>query len=327
MALETATYISQLVSANPAVGDATGQGDDHLRLLKAVLQTQFPAFTAAALASSNAQLDAAVATVTGTASSVMLAGTVTAPGIAVAGSLTTGLYSPAADQVAVTIHGVQSLLMSSTAYTVPTANITLGAGNLSVGGTITATGPYSGGTGQLVPTGSTHVWWTAALPTGYVWANGASLATASFPALFALFGYTFGGAGANFNVPDMREAAPVGTSTMGGTTSPGRITNYVATTIGGFVGACLHLLTTGELPSHAHSITDPGHTHTFASSAPQGVVVGGGSGVGGGQLVGSAVTSVIASATTGITTTNVNGGAGTHDNVSPSVVCNWIIKT
>lgn len=34
--------------------------------------------------------------------------------------------------------------------------------------------------------------------------NGASLATATYAALFAAIGYTFGGAGANFNVPDAR---------------------------------------------------------------------------------------------------------------------------
>lgn len=42
MALETATLISDLVATNPASGDAKSQGDDHLRLIKAVLQAQFP---------------------------------------------------------------------------------------------------------------------------------------------------------------------------------------------------------------------------------------------------------------------------------------------
>ena len=60
MPLETATYISQLVSTNPAHTDGLNQADSHLRLLKSVLQAQFPAFTAAALASTQAQLDAAV---------------------------------------------------------------------------------------------------------------------------------------------------------------------------------------------------------------------------------------------------------------------------
>ena len=49
MGLETASYISQLVDTNPVVGDAVGEGDDHLRLIKAVLKTQFPNLTAAAV--------------------------------------------------------------------------------------------------------------------------------------------------------------------------------------------------------------------------------------------------------------------------------------
>lgn len=42
MGLETATYISQLVPANPPGTDAVSQGDDHLRMIKQVLQNSFP---------------------------------------------------------------------------------------------------------------------------------------------------------------------------------------------------------------------------------------------------------------------------------------------
>lgn len=42
MALETATSIADLVSSNPLSSDDVGQGDDHLRLIKAVLKAQFP---------------------------------------------------------------------------------------------------------------------------------------------------------------------------------------------------------------------------------------------------------------------------------------------
>lgn len=43
MALETGTYISDLVTTNPAAGDAKSQGDDHIRLIKSTLQATFPA--------------------------------------------------------------------------------------------------------------------------------------------------------------------------------------------------------------------------------------------------------------------------------------------
>ena len=42
MGLETATYINGLDSANPTSSDPKSQGDDHLRLIKAVLLATFP---------------------------------------------------------------------------------------------------------------------------------------------------------------------------------------------------------------------------------------------------------------------------------------------
>ena len=42
MALETATYISGLVTSNPLPSDPKSQGDDHLRLLKSTLRNTFP---------------------------------------------------------------------------------------------------------------------------------------------------------------------------------------------------------------------------------------------------------------------------------------------
>ena len=41
MAKETATYISQLVATNPVASDSVSVGDDHIRMLKTVLKTQF----------------------------------------------------------------------------------------------------------------------------------------------------------------------------------------------------------------------------------------------------------------------------------------------
>ncbi len=45
MALETASYINQLVPANPSGADRVHQGDDHIRMLKAVLKNTFPNLT------------------------------------------------------------------------------------------------------------------------------------------------------------------------------------------------------------------------------------------------------------------------------------------
>ena len=43
-----------------------------------------------------------------------------------------------------------------------------------------------------------------AVPSGALFCNGASLSTTTYAALFAVVGYKYGGAGANFNIPDTR---------------------------------------------------------------------------------------------------------------------------
>ena len=47
MALESGTYIKDLVSTNPPGTDAISQGDDHLRLIKSTIQASFPSNTSA----------------------------------------------------------------------------------------------------------------------------------------------------------------------------------------------------------------------------------------------------------------------------------------
>lgn len=51
MALETGTYISDLVASNPTGTDPKSQGDDHLRLLKATIKATFPNIAGAVTAS------------------------------------------------------------------------------------------------------------------------------------------------------------------------------------------------------------------------------------------------------------------------------------
>lgn len=50
MALETATYISDLVATNPTASDPKSQGDDHIRLLKSTVKATFPNINAAVTA-------------------------------------------------------------------------------------------------------------------------------------------------------------------------------------------------------------------------------------------------------------------------------------
>jgi hypothetical protein len=49
MGVETASWVTQLDTANPVVGDPVGEGDDHLRMLKTVLKNSFPSSSTAAI--------------------------------------------------------------------------------------------------------------------------------------------------------------------------------------------------------------------------------------------------------------------------------------
>jgi hypothetical protein len=57
MGLEAATYIGQLVATNPLAGDPVSQGDDHLKLIKSVLQSQFTSLGNAAVVRTAAELN------------------------------------------------------------------------------------------------------------------------------------------------------------------------------------------------------------------------------------------------------------------------------
>ncbi len=57
MTVESASYISQLNTSNPAASDNISEGDDHLRLIKSVLKSQFPNLATTAVTQSSAQMN------------------------------------------------------------------------------------------------------------------------------------------------------------------------------------------------------------------------------------------------------------------------------
>lgn len=76
-------------------------------------------------------------------------------------------------------------------------------------------------------------------PDGSLLCDGSGYAKADYPELFSAIGYTHGGSGANFNVPDMEGLFPLGSG--GGED------------VGDTGGARNHTLTTNEIPSHRHT--------------------------------------------------------------------------
>ena len=60
------------------------------------------------------------------------------------------------------------------------------------------------------PTGMISIHSASVAPTGWLLCDGTSYASASYTTLFNVIGYTFGGSGANFNVPNLKGKVVVG---------------------------------------------------------------------------------------------------------------------
>lgn len=124
-------------------------------------------------------------------------------------------------------------------------------------------------------------------------------------------------------LPDKRNAVPGGLDDMGNTPA-GRFASVPiisggVTTAGSIIGETLHTLSTTEMPSHNHTITDNGHHHGFddqqiRSGFPPDQFLAGGTGNG---TIDTARNT--ADATTGITLAAAGGG-GAHNNVQRTVL-------
>lgn len=103
--------------------------------------------------------------------------------------------------------------------------------------------------GAHFPIGGVFAWpINAATPEGCLEASGQGVATASYPALFGIYGYSFGGSGGTFNMPQLNDDRYlIGTSSGG--------------TIGSSTGSNSTTLTAAQLPSHRHTMS---HTHTLS---------------------------------------------------------------
>lgn len=134
-------------------------------------------------------------------------------------------------------------------------------------------------------------------PIGFVLCDGTSYATADQPNLFAAIGYTWGGSGANFNVPDIRGFITAG---AGGSLPP------LSNTVGASGGSATHTQTIAEMPAHTHPPLSSGG---FAASLG---TTGFASGSGG----------LIYNATTGS-----RGGGDPFTIVQPTKIVLKIIKT
>jgi microcystin-dependent protein len=185
---------------------------------------------------------------------------------------------------------------------------------------VTAGNSIASASSPLVPSGVIWPYGGNSAPSGFLLCDGAAVSRTTYSALFAVVGTTNGpGDGSTtFNLPDLRGRVVVGAGTY---TDP--VSGSITRTMGDVLGAEKHQLISAELASHTH--TDSGHTHT---NAYQGNVANGGGFTAAGNnnppFSGGGANVPIASGTANIQNT---GGDTAHNNMQPSNVQNYIIKT
>ena len=169
----------------------------------------------------------------------------------------------------------------------------------------------NGANGDQFPTASIMPYAGTTAPSGWLLCDGASYSTTAYPTLFSVIQYSFGGSPmVVFNVPDLRGKTIIGAGAGPGLTSRA---------LYGTGGEENHILTLNEIPSHTHSINDPGHVHGAVGQGEGFIASNGGNG-------NRANPASTASSVTAITI-NASGGGFAHNNMQPYLTLNYIIKT
>ncbi|UPJ51866.1 tail fiber protein [Bradyrhizobium sp. 200] len=185
-----------------------------------------------------------------------------------------------------------------------------------------------------IPLGAGMDYWGATAPSSiFALAQGQAISRTTYATLFSLIGTTYGvGNGSTtFNIPDkvgrVSAMLDVGSARISATYFGGNPANLGA--VGGLES---HTLTTPQIPAHSHpnSLTDPGHSHSetqhsaAVSTSNFQDTARFSAGPNGGSIQTALSTS---SNTTGISINNANaGGGGAHNNVQPTIICNYIIR-
>ena len=171
----------------------------------------------------------------------------------------------------------------------------------------------------------------ATAPTGWLLCYGQSLDRTTYADLFAAIDTTYGSAdGSSFNLPDLRGRVVAGQDDMGGS-SANRLTNPTSDTTGGIDGDVLggtggfethlNLSTQSGLVGHTHGVSASLEAVTSGGSSERGVDTGDGAFQGANAADNTSMINVSISA---VASANASKA---HNNVQPTIILNYIIKT
>jgi len=198
-----------------------------------------------------------------------------------------------------------------------------GSGNLSWG-TVAASSLFAAG--MIIPYAGSSA------PSGWLLSYGQAVSRSTYSDLFSAIGTTYGaGDGSTtFNLPDLRGRVVAGQDDMGGT-SANRLTDQSGgldgDTLGDTGGSETHTLTEAQLAAHTHSVTSVTvYGFTYSGDGPTGASGLVYASVGGAETVTEVATT--SGPSTSHTASLANTGSGSaHNNVQPTIILNYIIKT
>jgi len=186
-------------------------------------------------------------------------------------------------------------------------------GNLNIGGQLTARSFYANKGSfyldnyLLLPYGTIIQSAAVTVPQGWLLCDGSSLAKVFYLNLYNAIGYTYGGSGDNFNVPDIRGRVAVGTGTGAGLSSR---------TLGNTSGEETHILSVGEMPTHSH---------TSNSTTSRGLMTSTGNNTAGSGLDSTSGEPDLYVGPVPLAINNT-GSSNAHNNMQPFIVLNYLIK-
>ena len=170
-----------------------------------------------------------------------------------------------------------------------------------------------------VPAGIVVPYAGSSAPAGWLFCEGQPVPAASYPTLFAAIGYTYGGSGSTFSVPNLKGKVPVGKDAAQ--------TEFDVLNDQG--GAKTHTLITGEMPSHTHTASTNStgvHSHDYFDH-PRNASVRSATGADVQDRSSASDQTGDAGSHSHTVTVNNTGGGNAHNNLQPYITLNYIIKT